>query len=567
MKRSGALFGGVFFLAGFAVFYFTVLSPVIDAAKMQFWHVAQAQLISADVSSFESRDNEGHYTTLYKLDMQYKYQVDGQEYIGYRPQVNNQSNSDSSRAYSLLGQARTEQNSPGGLMIWYNPNDVSESVYDRSLSVKFLLLMSLFSGIFMAVGIGVFIYTGSQSAQPLTNVDEKKPWTTRTQWASPVIYSGAKKSIKYAWYFALLGCLFSGAFSVGLYGGNTFTTVLAALFLVLPLWLIIRARKIQKQWLHFKEVPLTINPYPGVIGGKVKGSLTIPGQTSTATTFTATLKCTEHLTKRSGTERKSSRCIVFSVEKDLTPRTSAKGAGLDFSFDVPPGQPQSSMPSKRYHEWALVIQGEIDGHSFDREYIIPVFVTAQSVSVEQELKNQPLTPTEQSAMHARLTIDEDTTIQALTLQTPGAKECLFIIALGAIFFIVGVLIATLNGSFFGIVFSAMSCLFLALGIWGYGRNCKIKVSRNSLQLDVYFFSKHVQALSFTASEIKDIDAFVSSKVQTSGKQSSEKFSLHLITHSNKTINLGGDFKTIKNALHLKQKIERILGCRFAKSSD
>ena len=52
MKKGGVLFGGIFFLAGLAVFYFMVLSPVIDASKMQFWQATNGQLISAKVHAY-----------------------------------------------------------------------------------------------------------------------------------------------------------------------------------------------------------------------------------------------------------------------------------------------------------------------------------------------------------------------------------------------------------------------------------------------------------------------------------------------------------------------------------
>ena len=62
MKKGGYLFGGIFFLAGLAILYFMVLSPIIDVSKMQFWHATKAQLISAKVDSYQSRNDDGGFT-------------------------------------------------------------------------------------------------------------------------------------------------------------------------------------------------------------------------------------------------------------------------------------------------------------------------------------------------------------------------------------------------------------------------------------------------------------------------------------------------------------------------
>ncbi|WP_157826737.1 DUF3592 domain-containing protein [Colwellia sp. 12G3] len=558
MKKGGVFFGGIFFLAGLVAFYFIVLSAVIDASRMQFWQATKAQLNSADVSSFQSRNDNGGYTTMYKLDIQYRYKVAGTDYFGNRAKIrNDNSTSDSSDAYTLLSKVNHEQSSQQSITVWYNPSNVNESIYDRTLDFQFLLMMTLFSSVFMAIGLGIISYSRPEKEEKPVNANPEKPWTTRSQWASPIIYSNAQMSVKYAWYFAIVSGLFFGMFSVALFGQNPIATIFSLLFLVVPLWLVIRARRIQKEWLYFKKVPLTLGTYPGLVGGKVKGSLTIPGQSSASEKCTVTLNCTKYWTERSGSKTESNQSIIYSKAQITIARPSLKGSNIDFSFDVPADKPQSSAPSKSYHKWTIAIKGNLSGFNFNREYEVPVFVTQESMSVADELQQKPLTSSEKSAMNKRLAVDVSLVKEEMTLHTPGSKDSLFIAGIGAIFFIIGISIATIGGSLFGLVFAAMSFVFLGLGTWGYGRNCKIKVKPDSLQVDVYFFSRPVKTVLLDKTEVDSIEAFSSSKEHTNGKQTSEKFCLRLLTNTGKRIDLGGDFNSMKNALHLKQRIEQL----------
>lgn len=558
MKKGGGLFGGVFFLAGLAIFYFMVLSPIMDASKMQFWHATKAQLNSSKVHSYQSRNDDGGYTTMYKVLMQYTYKVDGNRYIGQRAKImNDNASSDSTDAYDLLTKIQQENNYNKGITIWFNPSDYHNSIYDRSLDFRFIVMMTLFSSVFMMAGLGIISYSRPEKERKPDNVEPDKPWTSRIQWASPIIYSNTQKSVKYAWFFAVFVSLFFGMFVIGMFGRHPVATVFSVLFLIPPLWLILRARRIQKEWLYFSKVPLTLSSYPGMVGGKVKGSLTVPGQNSATGKYSATLTCTKYWTTRTGNETKSQQSIIYSDNQKLLARPSASGGNIDFDFSVPAGKPESSEPSNSYHKWTITIKGDLAGINFDRNYEVPVFVTEQSITEVEELAQQPLTSHEKKVLNERLNMDVSKIKDEMILHTPKSKESLPFAGIGALFFIIGILLFAIKGSFFGIAFAGVSCIFLGLGIWGYGRNCKIKVSPNNLQLDFYFFSWSLNQLTLTNNNVQSIEPFSSSTVHTNGKKTSEKFSLRLITDIGKGIDLGGSFKSKKNALHLKQQVEAI----------
>jgi len=568
MKKNslaGRLFGGVFFIAGFVMLYFAVISSIIDAVSMQFWQQSQAQLIQADVTSFQSRNDSGSYTTMYKVEISFEYSVDGKGYYGQRGQINNNSSSsDSDGAYQLLSKVKNEQARHQFINIWYDPNSPEDSIYDRSLDFKFIIIVTMFSAVFMMLGAGIVLYSrvGKEENTLLPNADKTKPWTTRAQWCSPIIFSQAQSKTKVAWFIAILALLFFGMFALMLIGQHPIASIFAILLLIGPVWLIFRAKRIQREWQFYQKVPLTLNPYPGVVGGKVVGSLVIPKAVASEQ-YVITLKCTKYWTTRSGSKTESNQSIIYSKGQSPISRARAEGNHLSFDFTIPAEKPESSEPSKSYHTWTVNVktkQGGLgsvsNGVAFNRDYEVPVFITDDSQTIEEELITAPLTGKEKFAIKERLTLS--TSSQALSLHTPGSTNSLVFAGIGTLFFIIGVVIATVGESFFGYVFSAMSTVFIFLGTWGWARNCKINITPNRFDVDIYWRKKLMKQYVITTSDIKEIRAFKSSSSHTNGQQSSEKYCLRLFTKQGLKIDLGGEFSSMKNAVHMKNEIEQVL---------
>lgn len=569
MKKKNSLasrlFGGVFFIAGIVMLYLAVISPIFDAIQMQFWQQNKAQLLQAEVTSFQSRNDNGSYTTMYRVEISYQYVIASQNYFGHRAKIhNNTSSSDSDEAYELLSRVKNEQARQQFITIWYNQNSPNEAIYDRSLDFKFIVIMTMFSAVFMMIGIGIILYSRGDKAEQisLANVNTEKLWTTRPQWCSATIFSQAESKTNVAWFIAILALLFFGMFALMLIGRHPIASLMAVLLLIGPVWLVFRAKRIQKEWQFYQKVPLTLNPYPGVVGGKVQGCLVIPKAVASEQ-YVITLVCTKYWTSRSGGKSESNQSIVFSKQQTPLTRVNAQGNLLSFDFSVPAEKPESSEPSNSYHTWTIKVKtkqaglGKVStGILFDRNYEIPVFITHESQTIEQELVATPLTGQEKFAIKERLDINASS--QVLSLHTPGSTNSLVFAGIGSLFFIIGIVIAAVGQSFFGIVFSAMSAIFIFLGLWGWARNCKINISPNSFDVDVYWRSKLMKQHVFTTSDIKEISAFKSSSSHTHGQQASEMYCLRLYTKYGNKIDLGGEFTSMKNAIHMKNEIEQVL---------
>lgn len=582
MKVGGIIFGGIFFLAGLAAFFLLILITLFDAFQMQSWQSTPAQLTRADISRYESRNDNGSYTTMYSVDMEYTYQAMGQTYIGTRSNLREDSSSDSNEHYQRLYKIKQEA-AQNQLFVWVNPNEPSESIYDRNINFKFTLIMTMFTSVFMFVGVGI-MYSSRNKTLPLPlgiKPDPNKPWTTRAEWASPKIFSNAKSKIGIIKFFTILSFLFFGMFSLALFGQHPIATVFAFVLLLPPLFLLYFYRKTKREWDHFDKVPMQLNPYPGVIGGKVGGSILIPERYTRGDHYTFELTCTHHWTSRSGNKSESHSSIIWSKSIKPTPKSKITGTYLDFAFEVPADKPSSSKPDNNYHNWTIKISSELKGINFNRAYDIPVFITQDSQTVEDELKQKPLTAQQKSQIHQRLSVNSihqaldltrnsnsevsisnspsnHTAKQSLSMRTPGSSAGWPIAGIGAVFFIIGIVIATVGQSFFGYAFSAMASLFIVLGVFSVGRNCQIRASHNLLEIDVYMFSRLVKQHKYSRENIKEIKSYKASSTSKNGKQSNEKYNLKLFTVSGKIIDLGGEFESMKNATHMQLEIEAVL---------
>jgi len=563
MKKGGVIFGGIFFLAGLGFFYVAVLSQLIDAWNMQSWQAVNGLLVSSNVSSYQSRNDNGSYTTMYKLEAVFNYQVAGDKYRGDRVGINTSSSSDREDAYELMSKLKQDQRQHQSITVWYNPELPSESVYDRSLNWKLLLIMTSFTSIFILVGAGIiaFSWSGSKEDLEVRNADPEKPWTTYQPWASATIYSQAKSNLKLAWFLTALATLFFGTFSLAMFGEHPVATVFSFLFLIIPSLVGKRAIRIQREWDRFQKVPLTLNPYPSVIGGSMGGNLIVPARFKSGDQYSLNLVCTKHWTTRSGNETKSHQSIVWSKQQTAIIKQYGSGTKVQILFDVPADQTPSSKPDNHYHCWTLEVKGNLEGINFHRTYEVPVFVTKDSQTVKEELKENPLNISQKQAIKKRLAVS--TVGDQIKLETPGSKAGLAFAGMGGLFSIIGIVIATLNTAFFGVVFALFGSLFFVAGLWIWGRKCKVLVTPKGCDVQVYWFFKKVKHHKIDVADISAIETLRSSGGSVNGKDMGDTFNLVIKYLQYSSLNIGGDFKSTKNATHMKLELERVLNIESA----
>ncbi len=212
---------------------------------------------------------------------------------------------------------------------------------------------------------------------------DNKPWLAVRKWASPKISSEVSFSFLGTWLLSIVSLLLT----VGLYflardviaGGDYSPLMYMAPFALAGLGMLIYAINITREWLRFGQMVLTLDPYPGSIGGHIGGQVDIRLPYNAKDRVQVHLICQRMVT--TGRRKKNQRTdVVWRVRGLANTTPGSKGTRLGFRFEVPGDLPPSALESFDYHQWKVVLSARLPGADLDREFIIPVFPTAESSS-------------------------------------------------------------------------------------------------------------------------------------------------------------------------------------------
>lgn len=164
----------------------------------------------------------------------------------------------------------------------------------------------------------------------------KPPWHEHDQWQNPI------KSIESAGGFALLRNALNPAMSAG-----------------------------------DSDATLEMDPYPGSIGGRVSGTITLPRNTKAAANFNLRLSCVSNFAPDQSDYLDDRFEILWTQERHTTPSSTRDGITLAFAFDqVPANLPESELPlSGGYVDWQLRLTASADVAELCHTFSIPVFAT------------------------------------------------------------------------------------------------------------------------------------------------------------------------------------------------
>lgn len=142
----GLAFGGVFVLAGLAMFIPFFLLPALQAVEARGWEEVTATVVSSQVRSHSSDDG-----TTYSVDVVYRYEVDGREFHSDRYHFL----SGSSSGYE--GKREVVDRYPPGAEVtaWVDPENPGSAVLTRELSAEWLF--GLLPLIFVFAGLGAMV--------------------------------------------------------------------------------------------------------------------------------------------------------------------------------------------------------------------------------------------------------------------------------------------------------------------------------------------------------------------------------------------------------------------------
>ncbi|MBL1147339.1 MAG: DUF3592 domain-containing protein [Pseudomonadota bacterium] len=388
-KLFPTVFGMIFFAAGFGIFIWMGARPAIEWQGMKNWDETTAHLVSAELSS--STDSDGG--TTYRAKAEYQYEYGGRRYSGDRVAVFDMSDNIGSFQEDLGRKLERAYKKNKAVPVYVNPSDPGEAVLNRDMRWGMLGFVSIFGVVFCGAGGGFiyFVWRGSSGkrAQEGDPVLQDKPWLANAKWQSPTILSDAKFGMKMMWVFAVIWnamtCYLPFIAYQEVVEKHNNVAVIALIFNIVGLGLIYAAIKATREWRRFGTAPLTLDPFPGAIGGHAGGYVDVKLPYDPSMRFEITLTNIAGSYSRSGSERRYREKAKWQDSLYAHTEAGPEGTRVFFQFKIPEGMNESDAESltsmhEERHIWRLGLHADLPGADFIRQYDIPVYDTEHKTS-------------------------------------------------------------------------------------------------------------------------------------------------------------------------------------------
>jgi hypothetical protein len=370
------IFGLPFFLVGVGFLFWSILPTLYDVWRMQEWLPVDGKLLHADLVTSHSDGS-----TTYRAEARYTYDVLGRQFWHDRIAINSGADNIGDFQEKLGRQLQALQRRSETVVVYYNPADPQDAVLNRDARWGLLGFKLIFVLLFGGVGAGI-VYWGLRGKRIIHTPEAKeKPWLSRPEWHDGRIRSGAKGGMYGIWGFATFWNLISlpAAFQfMDVWYKEGWIALVILLFPLVGAGLIYWAIKLTREWARFGTTPLTMDPFPGAIGGDVGGVIELNEPFRPGMACRVTLSNILSYVSGSGKNRSRGEDVKWQDEGYARALPQAQGTALQFRFKVPPGLDETEEASNRYHFWRLNVELELDGVDLDRSFEIPVYNTAES---------------------------------------------------------------------------------------------------------------------------------------------------------------------------------------------
>jgi hypothetical protein len=380
-KIGPTLFALPFFSIGVWMTW-SIAANLFDAWQMQRWTRVDATLMRAGYET-----HSGDESDTYEAYAEYSYVFDDREYRNDRVAIS--SGGDNIGEYQRSTGRRLERSFRRGdkVTAYVNPDDPSEAILDPRLRWGLIGFKSIFMLVFGGIGLGMLIYilrTSTEEKDASSPQYSASPWLLNDAWQTATIRSNAINAMWFTWSFAALWNLISAPIPFLLYEelvtkGNKLALI-ALLFPLAGLWLLARSFRLTLEWLKFGLSPVTLDPFPGSIGGHVGGTIDLGIPFNDATKFSLTLTNVHSYMSGSGDDRSRRESAKWQDSLVAHAAPGPRGTRLRFRFDVPKDLEESDAQkgSGSYHLWRLNLQAELPGVDVDRDYELPVYPTSRT---------------------------------------------------------------------------------------------------------------------------------------------------------------------------------------------
>jgi hypothetical protein len=285
-----------------------------------------------------------------------------------------------------------------GLMAWFLAWRNMATLLGQSM----LWLPLLFGTVFNMVGFGLLYLalTGSKRMarqKQAQSVHPGEPWKWRADWAQGRANSAIRGSLAGVWIAAVLWnlCVFPYVWAVS--PSAFYRNPAAALFL-LPfvaagLFLLFRAVRTTIAVLEFGTTYFAMDSVPGVIGGKLRGSIHARFPHSPDHGFHLRLSCVRLVRTGSGNSHNTQETILWCDDADLGPGqfyAGPMGTTIPVEFHIPRDvQPTDNTNLSNQIIWRLEGMADVPGLDYHDVFEVPVFRTAASSGEGESVASEP----------------------------------------------------------------------------------------------------------------------------------------------------------------------------------
>ena len=483
------LFALPFFGVGVFMLYL-VLSTFHDAYRMGNWVPTPATLEAAGYETHRGDDSD-----TYEVYATYRYTVNGQVFIGHRVALS--SGGDNIGSYQqAMGNALSGKLARGEpITVLVNPDDPNDAIIDPSPRWGLVAFHSIFVFVFGGVGLGLLIATW-RAPKPKDRAEPRyseAPWLLNDDWQTEQVRSSSRATMWGAWMFAGLWNAISMPLPFlawdEIVSENNIVALVAFLFPAVGLGLLTWAVRRTLEWRRFGRTPVTLDPFPGAIGGHVGGSIELPVPYSSATAYRVTLTSIHSYVSGSGKNRSRRENALWQDEVFAHTESAMKGTRVTFRFDVPEGLQESDADpdSDSYNLWRLSVQAKLPGADLDRDYEIPVYRTGATA---RRISDRQLA----AAASISDSANEDAVREVVRISNRGMGKQLrypmgrnFVpsamgFTIGAVFAAIGWFIAVDEGqAIFGTIFGGIGAIVAVLTFYSMFKSLEVSREGNTIR--------------------------------------------------------------------------------------
>jgi len=355
---------------------------------------------------------------------------------------------------------------------------------------------------------------------------DEQVWLNNKKWASNRIKSSANLTLIVLWCFAAIW----NAITLPLWFQLTDILAkaqqdplayIAFLFPLVGLYLIVFAINASKEKLQFGDTPLTMDPFPGSLGGHVGGRIetNIPytGQTDSQ----ITLQCVHSYVSGSGKDRSRRESIEWQNTGVCHLDNSAKGTVFKFRFNLPDDLPESDTGKKSgsYYFWRVSLASSQGSQPLNRNFVIPVFSTqtlSRSIHQGTESNHATLDAAEagiESVADIRPLEEGGIEIWYPPFQRPGIGISMTLMGL---FFIGAGVVMGINNAplFMAVIFALVGGLIELMGLHYLSKSLLVSATADGIQAKRFFFGYPARTWEL------DIENFEGFEIKQSGTMQS-----------------------------------------------